>query len=145
MNPSRVRRQPQSRGRRHAVGRVLFEGVRDLDQPGFRLRVAKNLQAWRQSIAIHPGGSGAGVDGPVNVWACGDTATTVRDILQQKLPGLGCRDASRAPDPPPPPGCQARACRRWSRALGLLHRSGGLSVVGFKGDDQRREAFQGTA
>ena len=82
----------------------------------------------------------------MNIWAAGDTAKTVRDILQEKLLG--------------PPGAvgtgmiPAHLIHHRSAKQGIAdavesiwvrHRSGGHSVIGLKSFDQRREAFQGTA
>ena len=90
--------------------------------------------------------AGRRFDGPVNIWAAGDTAKTVRDILQEKLLG--------------PPGAvgtgmiPAHLIHHRSAKQGIAdavesiwvrHRSGGHSVIGLKSFDQRREAFQGTA
>ena len=84
-------------------------------------------------------------DTPVNVCVAGDTAKTVRDILQEKLLG--------------PPGARAGMIpahlidRRSAKqgladaveSLWVRHATGGVSVISFKSYDQRREAFQGTA
>ena len=82
----------------------------------------------------------------MNIWAAGDTAKTVRDILQtQLLGGLGAPDTGMIP---------AHLIVRRSAKQGLAdavetawvrHRLGGVSVLTFKSYDQRREAFQGTA
>ena len=90
--------------------------------------------------------TGRRFDKPVNVCVAGDTAKTVRDILQEKLLG--------------PPGekgtgmIPAHLIDRWSPKQGLSnavesvsvrYATGGTSVISFKSYDQRREAFQGTA
>jgi len=86
----------------------------------------------------------------VRTWACGDTSTTVRQILQETLCG-------------PPHDWQAG---RWTGMLPahlierytlrrgvpdaldsitVRHATGGTSQLAFKSYDQRREGFQGTA
>ena len=72
-------------------------------------------------------------EGPVNIWAAGDTAKTVRDILQtQLLGGLGAPDTGMIP---------AHLVVRRSAKQGLAdavetawvrHRSGGMSVLTFQ-------------
>ena len=85
-------------------------------------------------------------EGPVNVWAAGDTAKTVRDILQVELlgppgdPERGMIPAHLMDHRTAKPGLASAVETVWVR-----HRSGGVSVVTFKSYDQRREAFQGTA
>jgi phage terminase large subunit-like protein len=85
-------------------------------------------------------------DGPVNVWAAGDTAKTVRDILQEKLlgppgaPGTGMIPAHLIQHQSAKQGLSDAVESLWVR-----HCSGRTSVLGFKSYDQRREAFQGTA
>lgn len=81
---------------------------------------------------------------PIRAWACGQTAETVREILQVKLLG--------------PPSAQGTglipgdSIQRVTRAAGLAesadtvyvrHVSGGASVLLFKSYDQRRRAFEG--
>ena len=85
-------------------------------------------------------------DGPVNIWAAGDTAKTVRDILQEKLlgppgaPGTGMIPAHLIDHTTAKQGLADAVETVW-----VQHRSGGVSVVTFKSYDQRQEAFQGTA
>ena len=82
----------------------------------------------------------------VHVWAAGDTAKTVRDILQAQLlgrpgaPGTGMIPAHLVDRRSAKQGLADAVETAWVR-----HRSGGTSVVTFKSYDQRREAFQGTA
>lgn len=82
---------------------------------------------------------------PVDWWACGDTAETTRDIVQQELlgptdyPGFGMIPRSNI----------IVATRRAgvSGAIDQVvvrHASGGESRLGFKSYDQGRKKFQGT-
>jgi phage terminase large subunit-like protein len=82
---------------------------------------------------------------PVKGWAAGDTAKTVRDILQRKVLG-------------PPgefgtgliPGDDIISTSPWAGVpdavenVQVRHVSGGASLLQFKSYDQKREAFQGT-
>lgn len=83
---------------------------------------------------------------PVRAWACGDTAESVREILQKKL--LGPPDA-------PGTGLIPRRCidavvRRGGgvadavERVAVRHAAGGMSWLKFKSYDQKRKAFQGT-
>lgn len=84
---------------------------------------------------------------PVEVWACGTTGETTRDIVQSKLlgpvdkPGFGMI----------PPGWIAHTSRRTHGLQGAIesarikHSSGGYSLVNFKAYEQGRKSFEGTA
>lgn len=83
--------------------------------------------------------------GPVDWWACGDTAETTRDIVQQELlgptdhPGFGMIPRNNI----------IVATRRAGVAgaidqVVVRHSSGGESRIGFKSYDQGRKKFQGT-
>jgi phage terminase large subunit-like protein len=84
-------------------------------------------------------------DQPVRAWVAGDTAKTVRDILQLKLLGAfghfgtglipGDALVSTSPKQGIPEAVELARVR---------HASGGESRLTFKSYDQRREAFQGT-
>lgn len=84
-------------------------------------------------------------DGPINAWCAGDTAETVRDIIQLKLVG---------PDENIGTGLIPYDCiddikyRRTSNKsidyVVVKHDGGGYSRLGFKSYDQGRESFQGT-
>lgn len=115
-------------------------------------RVGKTEGAGGYEMALHLTGEypnwweGRRFDEPVKAWACGDTAQTVRDIVQFKLLGpindLGTglipadsildtkRRAGNVPD--------------LIETVRIKHKSGGTSVLTFKSYDQGREAFQGT-
>ena len=84
--------------------------------------------------------------GPVKAWACGDTSTTVRDIVQVALLGPpGAMGTGMIP--------QHLILHTTSRTgvpgavetVWVKHRTGGTSTMSFRSYDQRREAFQGTS
>lgn len=85
-------------------------------------------------------------DYPIEAWAAGDTGKTTRDIIQKKLLGpveeLG---TGLIPGdliigrPLAKPGIPDAF-----EIVRVKHTSGGVSVLGLKSYDQRREAFQGT-
>jgi phage terminase large subunit-like protein len=92
-----------------------------------------------------PWWKGRRFDHPIKAWACGDTAHTVRGIIQEKLygpwgtPGTGLIPADCI---------QHRTIRQGVAetidTLYVKHSTGGASRLVFKSYDQRREAFQGT-
>ena len=85
-------------------------------------------------------------DEPVNVWAAGDTAKTVRDILQEKLLGRpGAHGTGMIPGHLILDTSVKQGIPNAIESIWVRHRSGGLSVLVLKSYDQRREAFQGTA
>lgn len=85
-------------------------------------------------------------DGPIRMWAAGDTSKTTRDIIQDALMGppndygSGMLPAHLVVDKAPKQGIADALESVW-----VKHRTGGKSVVQFKSYDQRREAFQGTS
>ena len=105
-------------------------------------------------VAIHLTGrypdwwTGHRFDGPIDAWAGSDTTETTRDTVQTNLIG-----------PPPneddwgtgaiPAECIKETNRRQGVADALdnvlvHHVSGGVSTLGFKAYDQRRQKWQGT-
>lgn len=98
-----------------------------------------------------PWWKGRKFDHPVDIWACGTTSETTRDIVQVKLfgsvdiPNFTKNEEGMIPD---------RLIRHKSRRVhGLLgsletiwiqHKSGGTSTIGLKTYEQGREAFEGT-
>ena len=82
---------------------------------------------------------------PIQAWAAGDTSTTVRDIIQEKLwgkflePGTGLI---------PKDHIIGRSLKRGLAdaidTINVRHVSGGVSQLVLKSYDQRRESFQGT-
>lgn len=84
-------------------------------------------------------------DRPVRVWLAGDTAKTVRDILQRKW--LGPYTDMGTGILPKEHLVDWKAKQGLPEAVELVyvrHVSGGLSECTLKSYDQRREAFQGT-
>ncbi|EPR44569.1 hypothetical protein dsx2_1528 [Desulfovibrio sp. X2] len=83
---------------------------------------------------------------PVRAWACGDTAESVREILQKKLlgppdaPGTGLVPKRAIVSVVRRGGSVADAVER----VAVRHASGGTSWLKFKSYDQKRRAFQGT-
>lgn len=115
-------------------------------------RVGKTEGVGGYELALHLTGlypdwwEGRRFTRPVRAWACGDTAESVREILQKKLLG-----------PPDAPGTgliPRRAIKAVVRRGGSVadavervavrHASGGVSWLKFKSYDQKRKAFQGT-
>lgn len=86
-------------------------------------------------------------DGPIRAWAAGDTATTVRDIIQAALlghpgaPGTGMIPFHLLDGEPT--GRQGVPGAK--ETIRVKHASGGTSVLVLRSYDQRREAFQGTS
>ncbi len=85
------------------------------------------------------------VNRPVNAWACGDIAKTVRDILQAKMLGpVGKFGTGLIPK-----RCIYKTSAKYGLAdaieiVQVKHTSGGLSTLNFKSYDQGYKAFQGT-
>lgn len=83
---------------------------------------------------------------PVSVWVSGDTGTTTKNIIQEKLfgpptaIGTGFIPSHLLIHKIKKPGVPDAYSTGW-----VKHVSGGYSTVEFKSYDQRREAFQGTA
>jgi len=84
-------------------------------------------------------------DKPTTGWAAGDTNTTVRDILQEKLlgdyndigSGLIPKDLIIGTTP-------KTGVPEAIETVRIKHKSGGTSLLGFKSYDQKRKSFQGT-
>jgi phage terminase large subunit-like protein len=88
------------------------------------------------------------VDHPVDAWCAGDTAKTVRDILQRTLVGPP-GDPDRWGTGLIPGDSIVRTTPKHGLAdaiesIYVRHASGGLSSLQFKSYDQGRESFQGT-
>jgi phage terminase large subunit-like protein len=85
-------------------------------------------------------------DGPIKMWACGDTGHTVKNILQEQLlgspvsPGSGFIPPADVYYTTPKIGIPEAVGTAYVR-----HQSGGISECTLKSYDQRRESFQGTA
>lgn len=84
-------------------------------------------------------------DRPVKAWAAGDTAKTVRDIVQRKLLGPPNAHGTGLI-----PGDDVVSTAAWAgvpdavESVIVKHQSGGQSLLQLKSYDQKREAFQGT-
>lgn len=83
---------------------------------------------------------------PVDMWACGTTAETTRDIVQQKLLGAPTALGSGML----PAHLIVRVTKRQGRpdaveTIYVRHVTGGLSSVSLKSYEQGRESFEGTA
>lgn len=94
--------------------------------------------------------TGRRFSGPVEVWACGTTSETTRDIVQAKLFGAPDNVGVWAGGMVPP----NLIIKHTKRPHGLTnslesvwvrHVSGGNSVVGLKTYEQGRKSFEGTA
>ncbi len=86
-------------------------------------------------------------DSPIDAWAAGDTSETTRDIVQLALlgpswqVGTGLIPAANIVGEPTKRAGVAGAVD----TVRVRHKSGGISGLGFKSYDQRRQRFQGTA
>lgn len=82
---------------------------------------------------------------PISAWAAGDTAQTVRDILQFKMLGApGKHGTGLIPGDLIVKTTPRSGIPDAVETIVVKHSSGGESVLGFKSYDQRRESFQGT-
>jgi phage terminase large subunit-like protein len=117
-------------------------------------RVGKTEGVGGYELTLHLTGEypswwvGRRFDRPTKWWAGGDTAKTVRDIIQAKLlgppgdaaaQGTGLIPAANILRTTPKQGI-ADAVEH----IYVKHKSGGTSVVQFKSYDQGRDVFQGT-
>lgn len=116
-------------------------------------RVGKTEGAGGYEMTLHLTGDypawwqGKRFDQPIDAWAAGDTAKTVRDIIQEKLCGnIGKGELGTGL-------IQKDKIERYTLKTGVSdaidvlyvkHKSGGISQLTFKSYDQRRESFQGT-
>ena len=89
-------------------------------------------------------------DGPVEIWACGTTGETTRDIVQAKLFGKP-EDVGTWTDSMVPAHLVVDFSRRAHgqkdslESVWVRHASGGVSKVSFKTYEQGRKSFEGTA
>lgn len=114
-------------------------------------RVGKTEGAGGYEVACHLTGyypswwKGRRFDRANSWWAAGDTRQTVRDILQRKLLGKpGQHGTGLIPKDSLVRVANAPGIPDAVETVWVKHASGGLSVLGFKSYDQRRESFQGT-
>jgi phage terminase large subunit-like protein len=94
--------------------------------------------------------TGRRFDGPVEVWACGTTSETTRDIVQTKLFGPADQVGIWAGGMVPPNLITKHTKRPHGlpnslESVWVKHVSGGASVVGLKTYEQGRKSFEGTA
>lgn len=114
-------------------------------------RVGKTEGVGGYEMALHLTGRypswwiGRKFERPVRAWAAGDTAKTVRDIIQRKLLGAHGQHGTGLI-----PGDDLISTAPWAgvpdavEMIYVRHLSGGESLLQLKSYDQKREAFQGT-
>jgi phage terminase large subunit-like protein len=115
-------------------------------------RVGKTEGVGGYELKLHLTGKyphwweGRRFDHPIDAWAAGDTGKTTRDIIQFKLLGP-VNEIGTGLIP-----AESLVGRPLSKAgipdafeiVRVQHDSGGISMLGLKSYDQKREAFQGT-
>lgn len=116
-------------------------------------RVGKTWGAGGYETALHLTGDypdwwvGRRFSHPIDAWAAGDTSETTRDIIQLSLlgppgdMGTGLIEGDRIIGEP----TRRRGVADAVDTVAVQHRSGGVSLLGFKSYDQGRKKFQGTA
>lgn len=87
-------------------------------------------------------------EGPVDIWACGTTSETTRDIVQAKL--LGPWNKPAEPGMIPRHLILSTTPRRSGIAgsiesITVRHKDGGASMIALKSYEQGRESFEGTS
>jgi phage terminase large subunit-like protein len=114
-------------------------------------RVGKTEGVGGYELTLHLTGrypdwwQGRRFDRPVKAWAAGDTAKTVRDILQRKLLGPPGEHGTGLI-----PGDDIVSTAPWAgvpeaiESIRVRSQFGGQSQLQLKSYDQKREAFQGT-
>lgn len=119
-------------------------------------RVGKTEGGGGYEVTLHLTGrypawwEGARFDAPIRCWAAGDTAKTVREILQEKLLGpwgkfgTGLIPADDIVKFTPKQGVPEAVDTCWIRHYDVDGNPDGESKLAFKSYDQKREAFQGT-
>lgn len=82
---------------------------------------------------------------PIDAWAAGDTSTTVRDIIQEKLLGkIHEIGTGLIPKDKISSISKKRGTADAVDTIFVKHKSGGISQIVLKSYDQKRESFQGT-
>jgi phage terminase large subunit-like protein len=116
-------------------------------------RVGKTWGIGGFESAVHLTGEypewwdGRRFDHPIECWAAGDTSETTRDIVQSALTGpIGALGTGLIPAQ----NIIGEPTKRMGVAGAMdtarvRHKSGGVSLLGFKSYDQGRKKFQGTA
>lgn len=114
-------------------------------------RVGKTEGVGGYELTLHLTGNypswwkGRRFDKPVDAWAAGDTSKTVREIIQLKLLGqLHQMGTGLIPKELILNTTRKTGVADAVDTITVKHSSGGISQVGLKSYDQRREAFQGT-
>lgn len=116
-------------------------------------RVGKTWGIGGFETALHLTGEypdwweGRRFDHPIEAWAAGDTSETTRDIVQNAMMGpLGDLGTGLLPAANiiGEPTKRAGVAGAMDTAR-IKHKSGGVSLLGFKSYDQGRKKFQGTA
>lgn len=114
-------------------------------------RVGKTEGGGGYELTLHltglypPWWNGRRFSAPVSSWAAGDTAKTVRDIIQAKLLGRpGHYGTGLIPEDSLIRTTSKLGTSEAVDTIYVKHVSGGISQVSLKSFDQRREAFQGT-
>jgi phage terminase large subunit-like protein len=119
-------------------------------------RVGKTEGGGGYEVTVHLTGrypdwwEGARFDAPIRAWVAGDTAKTVREILQEKLLGpfgnfgTGLIPAEDIVKFTPKQGVPEAVDTVWVKHYDPDGNHDGDSRVVFKSYDQKREAFQGT-
>jgi phage terminase large subunit-like protein len=119
-------------------------------------RVGKTEGGGGYEVTLHLTGrypawwEGARFDAPVRCWVAGDTAKTVREILQEKLLGpygnfgTGLIPAEDIVKFTPKQGVPEAVDTCWVKHYDFDGNYDGDSRLVFKSYDQKREAFQGT-
>jgi phage terminase large subunit-like protein len=114
-------------------------------------RVGKTESAGGCEVTYHLTGDypfwweGKRFDRPIDAWAAGDTSTTVRDIIQEKLLGkMGNLGSGLIPKDKIHEVTRKRGVADAIDTISVKHISGGISHISLKSYDQKRESFQGT-
>lgn len=114
-------------------------------------RIGKTETMGGYELACHLTGlypkwwPGRKFDRPIEAWAAGKTGQTVRDIIQKKLLGpktaigTGLIKGDLVEKTTPRPGIPDAI-----DTVYVKHASGGVSELGFKSYDQKRQSFEGT-
>jgi len=114
-------------------------------------RVGKTETGGGYELVLHLTGrypawwTGRRFDKPIQAWGAGDTAKTVRDIIQMKLLGkAGEHGTGLIPLDALVRTTPKQGVPEAIDTIYVKHAFGGLSSVTLKSYDQKREAFQGT-
>jgi phage terminase large subunit-like protein len=85
-------------------------------------------------------------DGPVEIWACGDTGQTTRDTVQRALLGpIGAEGTGMIPAHLIGRKTKAKGTTDLYDTIEVIHTSGKVSIIGFKSYQQNASSFFGTA